>query len=128
MWSLGLLGRHSPEVLLNAIIFMVGKGFALRAGNEHQALCSPPFSSQLELNRDDEGYWFIHYKEEAGFKTNKGGLKHHKVEPKEVDIYAIDNFECCPVRLIILYLSLLPKGQKCQSFYLQPRKKFTDGN
>ena len=127
LWSLGLLGRFSPEVLLNTVIFMVGKGFALRAGKEHQVLRSPPFDSQLELFRDEQGYWFIRYSEERGFKTNKGGLKHHKVEPKEVDMYAIDNCERCPFWLIIHYLSLLPKNRNCKSFYLQPKKKFSDG-
>ena len=126
LWSLGLLGRHSPEVLLNTVVFIIGKGFALRAGKEHQALRSPPFNSQMELMRDDEGYWFIRYNKEIGFKTNKGGLKHCKVEPKEVDMYAIDSEERCPVRLIIHYLSLLPRNRTCRSFYLQPKKKFSD--
>ena len=126
MWNLGLLGRHSPEVLLNTVIFLVGKGFALHAGKEHQALRSPPFDSQMELMRDEQGYWFIRYKEEVGFKTNKGGLKHRRVDPKEVDMYAIDSIERCPVRLIIHYLSLLPKNRKCKAFYLQTKKKFTD--
>ena len=126
LWSLGLLGRHSPEVLLNTVVFIIGKGFALRAGKEHQALRSPPFNSQMELMRDDEGYWFIRYNEEIGFKMNKGGLKHRKVEPKKVDMYAIDSEECCPVRLIIHYLSLLPRNRTCRSFYLQPKKKFSD--
>ena len=29
LWGLGLLGYHSAETLLNTVIFMVGKGFAL---------------------------------------------------------------------------------------------------
>ena len=29
LWSIGLLGSHSPEVLLNAIVFLIGKGCAL---------------------------------------------------------------------------------------------------
>ena len=37
-WNLGLLGVHSPEVLLNTVIFMLGKGCALRAGKEHYCL------------------------------------------------------------------------------------------
>ena len=41
-------------------------------------------------------------------------------------MYAIDNDECCPVRLIIYYLSLLLKNRKCKSFYLQPKNKYTD--
>ena len=41
-------------------------------------------------------------------------------------MYAIENAEHCPVRLIIKYLSLLPKDRKCSSFYLQPKKKFSE--
>ena len=36
LWSLGLLGSNTPDVLLNTVVFMIGKGFALRAGKEHQ--------------------------------------------------------------------------------------------
>ena len=38
LWSLGLLGYQDAETLLNTVVFMIGKGFALRAGEEHQAL------------------------------------------------------------------------------------------
>ena len=31
LWSLGLLGLHCPESLLNTILFVIGKGFSLRA-------------------------------------------------------------------------------------------------
>ena len=81
LWSLGLLGSSNPEVLLNTVIFVIGKGFALRAGKEHQALRSPSFNSQFSFLHDDQGYWLIRYNEEIGFKTNKGGLKHRKVDP-----------------------------------------------
>ena len=126
LWTLGLLRRFLPDVLLNTVIFMVGKGFALHAGNEHQALRSPPFDSQLDFMRDDQGYWLIRYKEEIGIKTNKGGLKHRKVDSKEVDLNAIDHEEHCPICLIIHYLSQLPKNRKCRSFYLQPKKRYSD--
>ena len=38
LWSLGLLGNHTPQALLDTVIFMIGKGFALQAGKEHQQL------------------------------------------------------------------------------------------
>ena len=59
-----------------------------------------------------------------GLKTNKGGLKHRKVTPKEVDLYPIDNLEWCPVRIIMKYLQLLPKQGNCESYYLQSKRKF----
>ena len=38
---------------------------------------------------NSEGRVFLRYTEEARFKTNKGGLKHQKVQPKVVDVYPI---------------------------------------
>ena len=126
LWSLGLLGSHSPSVLLDTIVFIVGKGCAFRTGKEHRALCSPPFSSQFQFVHDNEGQVFLRYSEEAGFKTNKGGLKHRKVEPKVVDVYPIEDINKCPVRLFLKYLSKLPTDRKCSALYLQPRRKFTE--
>ena len=57
-------------------------------------------------------------------KTNKGGLKHRKVEPKVVDVYPIPEIDRFPVRLILKYLSLLPSNHKCNTFYLKPQEKF----
>ena len=58
-------------------------------------------------------------------KTNKGGIKHRKIEPKEVDVYPISNAQRCPLCIILKYLSMIPKNVTCQSFCLQPRKKYT---
>ena len=122
--SMGLLGTSHPEQLLNTIIFCIGKGFALRAGKEHRALRGLPFSSQLNFIRDSDGEIFLCYTEDIGLKTNKGGLKHRKVDPKTVDLYGSANTERCPLQAIIKYLSLLPKHRFCMAFYLQPRKKY----
>ena len=124
LWSLGLLGVHSPDVLLNTVVFIIGKGCALRAGKEHHALRSPPFASQFQFLHDESNNIFIRYSEEQGFKTNKGGLKHRKVEPKCVDVYPGEFEERCPVRIVLKYLGLLPKDRQCKAFYLQPVKKF----
>ena len=125
LWSLGYFGTHSPEALLSTMVLVIGKGFALRAGKEHHCLRSPPFHSQFEFLHDTDGI-FIRYTEDLGLKTNKGGLKHKRVQAKEVDLFPIDNVERCPVRLIMKYLSLLPQDRKCKSFYLQPKKNFND--
>ena len=111
---------------VDTIVFMIGKGCALRAGKEHRALCSPPFNSQFEFLHDSEGSVFLRYSEESGFKTNKGGLKHRKVEPKVVDVYPIEDIKKCPVRLILKYLSKLSKDRKCEAFYLSPHRKFSE--
>ena len=126
LWSLGFLGTSNPTMLLNTVVFLIGKGCALRAGKEHHALRSPPFSSQFNFSRDSDGEIFLRYKEDIGLKTNKGGIKHRKIDPKEVDIYAIENVNRCPLRIIMFYLSMLPQDRKSQAFYLQPRKKIVN--
>ena len=119
--------KSNPTVLLNTVVFLIGKGCALRAGKEHRSLRAPPFQSQFTYIRDNSGDIVIRYSEDIGTKTNKGGLKHRKVEPKVVDIYSIENQDRCPVRLITKYLELLPSDRKCTAFYLQPREKFRPG-
>ena len=125
LWNMGLSGTSNPEVLLNTVVFFIGKGFALRAFKVHYCLRSPLFASQFVFMQDDKGSTFIWYKEDVGIKTNKGGLKHRQVEPKEVDVYAVKNSDSCPVSTILLYLSKLPKERKYKSFYLQPCQDFT---
>ena len=58
-----------------------------------------------------------------GLKTNKGGIRQKRIEPKIVDLYPIENVDRCPVRIIIRYLSLLPTDKRSQAFYLQCKKK-----
>ena len=125
LWSLGLLGVHDPNTLLNTVVFLIGKGCALRAGKEHRDLRAPPFNCQLSFVHDFEGKVFLRYTEEAGFETNKGGLKHRKIEPKVVDVYPIQDQNRCPVRIFLLYLSKLPFDRNCDSLYLQPKKDYT---
>ena len=97
LWSLGLLGTSHPDHLLNTVIFAIGKGFALHAGKDHQALRALPFKSQFQFMRDSDGEIFLHYSEDVGTKTNKGGLKHRSVGTKTVDLYAVANSERCPL-------------------------------
>ena len=47
LWENGLLGDHTPEVLSNALVYMIGFCFALRSGEEHRRLRQKP--SQMKL-------------------------------------------------------------------------------
>ena len=57
-WSMGLLGSKDPAVLLNSVVYMLGKGFALRAGSEHRNLKSPFFSDQLKFMHDQGSVFY----------------------------------------------------------------------
>ena len=124
LWSLGLLGCHTPQALLDTLVVKLGLTCSLRAGKEHRILCSIPFNSQFELLNDSEGNIFLSYTEDIGLKTNKGGLKHRNVECKTVDVHCISDISRCPVRIFMKYLSMLPKHRNTKSLYLQPRRKF----
>ena len=95
LWLLGFLGMSHPDQLLNTVIFCVDKGFALRVGKKHQALCGIPFSPQLQFMTDSDREIFLRYSKDVGMKTNKGGLKHHFVDTKTMDLYALTNPERC---------------------------------
>ena len=124
LWSLGLLGYHNLKVLLHTVLFSLGLTCALRAGKEHRSLRSPPFQSQFTFLYDSEGKQYFRYSEDHGLKTNKGGIKHRKLDTKRVDVYPNDNIERCPVRILAYYLSKLPKNRTCKALYLTPRKKY----
>ena len=125
LWSLGILGVHSPQVLLDTVLFVLGMSCALRAGKEHRQLRSIPFNSQFEFLHDEEGKLYFRYREDLGLKTNKGGLKNRKNQGKVVDVYPLKSIERCPVRILLLYMNKLPKNRTCNALYLQPRKKFS---
>ena len=126
LWENGILGSENPEQLLETVLYLVGLNCALRAGKEHRALRSIPFDSQFEWIHDEvKGQYFIRYTEDLGLKTNKGGLRHRKIDTKSVDVFPIPNSYRCPVRIIGYYMSLMPMNRSTNAFYLQPLKNFT---
>ena len=108
LWSLGLLGTHNPDVLLTTVMFTLDLSCSLRAGKEHYVLRSPGFNSQFTFLYDTEGKLYFRFVEDIGLKTNCGGLKHHKVQAKIVNVHQLSNPDRCPVRILNLYLSMLP--------------------
>ena len=96
-------------------MFIISKGCASHAGKEHYALCVLSFRLQLQFMHDEEGQVFLHYQEEIGFKTNKGGIKHSKLDPKQVDIYPIDYPDRYPLYLFLKFFSVLPFNRELPS-------------
>ena len=69
--------------------------------------------------QDSDGEIFLRYLEDVGTKTNKGGLKHHRIDTKTMNLYASPIPGRCLLQAIIKYLALLPKARSCEAFYLQ---------
>lgn len=121
-----LLGDHNARVLLNTMIYLNGKNFALRSGKEHRNLRFKP--SQITIHEPDGGIPYLRYAEDVS-KTQQGGLKHRKISKKEVEHRAnMPNPERCHVRLLKKYLSKCPKDRRDDAFYLQVlRQPHPDG-
>ena len=129
MWQKGILGDSNPAQLRDTVLFLLGMNVGLRAGDEHYNLrrdCEG-LPSQLQFRRNDKGVRCLVYSEDCTTKTNDGGLKHMRKERKVVWVYPSDNCECCPVRIIDKYISLLPPvcGNRKPNFYLRSLEKFT---
>ena len=116
LWSKGLLGNHSPQCLVETMVFMAGMYFALRSGEEHRQLRM----SSIELIEKPGAVPYLVYTKSAS-KNNPGGLKHRKVTTKQVTHFA--NTECplrCFVQLYKQYCSHRPDNVKDDAFYLSP--------
>ena len=116
LWSMGLLGDHNPQVLLDTLVYYIGLYFAIRGG-EHRKLRFRP--SQLELVEHSDGNSCLIFTEFVS-KTNQGGLLHRKKEPKKVVHHANAEFpELCLIRLFKLYNSRCPKDWPDNAFCLR---------
>ena len=115
-WEKGLLGSHSPQVLVDTMVYMAGLYFALRSGEEHRRLCF----SDIELVEKPGSVPFLRYTESVS-KNNPGGLKHRKCDTKQVCHYAnTERPEHCFVEIYKQYCLHRPQDIKIAAFYLAP--------
>ena len=119
LWENGLLGSHSPQALVDTMVFMAGLYFALRSGDEHRRLT---FSSVKLVEKPGCASCLVYT--EAASKNNPGGLKHRKVENKEVTHYSnSERPDRCFVQLYKKYCSHRPADVIGDTFYLSPLSK-----
>ena len=118
-WEKKLLGDHSPQSLLDTMVYLCGVHFALRSGAEHRNLQI----TQFEIINPNSPSPSLIYTENVS-KNHSGGLAHRKVQPKRVVHHCnISNPERCLVRLYQTYVEHCPKDRKSTAFYLTPLKK-----
>ncbi|XP_006819958.1 zinc finger MYM-type protein 3-like [Saccoglossus kowalevskii] len=109
LWKMKLLRDYSPRVLVRTMVFLNGKQFVLRSRMEHRALRFD--QPQITLHESPGGTPYLNYVEDV-FKSNQGGLKHHRVRRKEVVHYAnAENPQQCHIKMYNKYTSLCPPGE-----------------
>ena len=110
LWSKGLLGDHSPQALLNTMVFMNSLHFALRSGREHRELQFSP--CQIDVVDHEGEHPYLLYTEDTSKKhpvsrVARKCVKHH---------VNLENPTRCFVH---------PESQKHNAFYLKPLVKPT---
>lgn len=119
LWANKHLGGHSPVSLVNSLLYLNGLHFALRSGQEHRDLTIDQI--QIIPHNSISKYFILEYTETVS-KTNNGGFKHRKLQPKKVrhiDINSVENVERSHALLLQKYLSLRPQNAS-NVFYLTP--------
>ena len=108
LWTSGQLGTHSATALLNTVYYYNCKVFGLRGYDEHRNLKCSQFQKKL----DEKGRVYIEYTD-YGNKTNRGGLRHMKVENKSVRQYEnVADPDHCVVNLFVKYFDFIPSRDK----------------
>ena len=129
MWSNSVLGEDTPDKLRDTVLFLLGINLFHRAVDEHYYLRQdiPGKDSLLSVQYNEFGEKCLLYQEDTVTKTHDGGLNDMNREGKEVWIFPNrQQVECCPVRLILKYLSLCAQTNfKKENFYLKSLTKPT---
>lgn len=116
-----LLGDHTPQALLDTMVYMIGLYFALRSGREHRELHFT--NSQIQVIQREGERSYLVYTEDSS-KNHPGGLRGQNVNRKIVKHHEnTDNPKRCFVRLFMKYRALCPLNPKRNAFYFQPSKK-----
>ena len=120
-WEKGSLGMSSPTVLQHTVFFYVGLQFVLRGVQEQHDL----MVSQLTRVPIEYGIYsadvYYEYTEYIS-KNNLHRFTDSKAKNKVVRTYARPDSDCCLVRLLDMYICLLPPGS--DYFYMRPCKSF----
>jgi hypothetical protein len=80
MWEKGVLGTHCPDTVIHTLLFLTGKLFALREGQEQRNLSH----DQFQFTNQDDGSMVVKYVEQVS-EANQGGLKRRRKELKSVE-------------------------------------------
>ena len=115
LWSKNLLGAHSPQTLLDTLVYLCGMYFALRSVKEHRDLKLQSF----ELVERTGEVPYIVYRESVS-KNHPGGLKNRHDKAKVVIHHAnTEQPDRCLIQFFKKYCEHCPEGAD-DVFYLTP--------
>ena len=114
LWTSGQFGTNNGSVLFNTVYYYNCKVFGLRSYDEHRELQCAQYQKKV----DEQGRLYLEYVD-FGNKSNRGGLKHMKVDNKAVRQYENpEDEEHCVVNIFEKYFSVIPTREK--QFYFRP--------
>ena len=70
VWKIGPLGDSSPRVLLDTMVFLIGKNFSLRSGKENRNLKFSQLTLEPANDKEPEKLVYVSF----GEKENQGRL------------------------------------------------------
>lgn len=119
LWNLKLLGSHTPDVLLDTMLFLISKNFGLRSGHEHRNLQFKQFTLISATNSESQ---------KLVYNAPSMEKNHHlKIQKsKRNECYSnTERPERCLVSLYKKYLERCPMSAlKKNVFYLMPKRKW----
>ncbi|CAG2197469.1 unnamed protein product [Mytilus edulis] len=109
--------KPNPTSLLNTVWFNNGVFFAFRGRQEHSTL----LLGDLEIKKNAKGLEFVEFNERT--TKTRTGAKAGDERPVAPKMFAQEDNDNCPIRLLKLYLSKRPsdlKNDPNSRFYLRP--------
>ncbi|XP_071177505.1 uncharacterized protein KIAA1958-like [Mytilus edulis] len=117
LYNKQILGAANPTSLLNTVWFNNGVFFAFRGRQEHSTL----LLGDLEIKKNAKGLEFVEFNERT--TKTRTGAKAGDERPVAPKMFAQEDNDNCPIRLLKLYLSKRPsdlKNDPNSRFYLRP--------
>lgn len=128
LWEAKQLGAHSPQVLLNTLIYFNTKFFMLKTLDTHKKLSfshimkhwKKQTPAQAAANKSKQ-ILLRYYPPSARQPSGRGGREERKCYEQQENS---ENPLRCPVKLYEFYLSKCPENVKTRNdmFYLQPER------
>ncbi|GBL96599.1 Zinc finger MYM-type protein 4 [Araneus ventricosus] len=133
LWDSRQLGAHSPQVLLNTLIYFNTKYFKMKEISDHVGLCFPHIGRHVDKQRARNGN-FKGYLRYYGPYYDGSEDDDDDERDNEDSILLLpennNNHLRCPVRLYEFYISKCPPSvlDKNSRFYLSPDKSCVPDN